>query len=98
MKVSHKARHGRKRNPMPHKQHRKASGYSRVGRFLKARWREHFAPRIEDFDGEQTAVRNSRPLTSAIVMYGAVGLSPDWSISRASTADTASPLTHGGTP
>jgi len=90
MKISHKARHGRKRHPVPHKPHRGVRTYSRWPRIWKAWQRERDDA---EFDAEEMAVRSSRPLSSAFGWCGAVGLSPDYSQKRASTVGAVSPLT-----
>lgn len=97
-KVGFKARHNRRRRSPMHKPRHKPLGYSRTARIMKARMREALAPTIEDFDGEQMAVRNARPLTSAVVACGLAGLSSDYSKRRGRAADTADPTTHGGNP
>ena len=48
-KVGFKARHGRRRNPVAHKGHRKARSGSRFARILKAVAREACAPQIGDW-------------------------------------------------
>jgi hypothetical protein len=48
-KVGHKARHGRRSNPVPHGPHHKALSYSRASRRLKARMAELFAPKVTDW-------------------------------------------------
>jgi hypothetical protein len=81
MKIGHKSRRGRKRSPQPHKDHRKRPPYSRVSRLLKARWREAFAPTVEDFDRERLGISERevqseiRPRRTLLVMSGATGFS-----------------------
>jgi hypothetical protein len=73
--------------------HRRFRHYSRAARIWKARMREAFAPTIKDFDGELLTRRNSRPLSSAVVGLGAVGLPADFSNKRGRAAETAGPMT-----
>lgn len=63
--------------------HKRYGRYSRWARILKDAWRAVFAPRVEDYDAEEMAVRAGRPLSNAT----------DYT-KRASTASTVSPMTQ----
>ena len=100
MKIGHKARHGRRSHPTPHKDHRRRPVYSRFSRLLKARWREAFAPTIEDFDRERLGERQERKAQSDVrvnrhlvsVMSGATAFSHTQNRGRS----VAGPQTPGG--
>lgn len=49
-KVGFKTRRGRKRNPCPHRDHRKRPAYSRSARLLKQRVMLALAPRVSDWE------------------------------------------------
>jgi hypothetical protein len=55
--------------------------------------REAFAPTVKDFDGELLTRHNSRPLSSAVVALGAVGLPADFS-NRGRAVAPAGPVTR----
>lgn len=65
--------------------------YDRWSRIRKRLLALRLAPTVKDFDGELLTRRNSRPLSSAVVGLGAVGLSAEFSNNRAATAVTVPP-------
>jgi hypothetical protein len=65
VKVSHKARRGRKRHPVPHRPHRGPLAYTRNARRLKQRMALLFAPTIAGIS-ELEARHELRPHTGLV--------------------------------